>query len=373
MNNEEAFRRYLQDNNIPANKYFQAYNKVAAGLKPRYFRFPHKNLTYSFGLTHKRVLWLRDVELFAICGKKPLPRNAVGLDAASAAAVEALRLSVLAKQAHISILDMCCAPGGKLLAIASTLIKYITTGDAKVTIVGLDSSYRRLKVCNALLRKEGLPSEVLVKLICTDSTNFDPSETFKNIIDNKDCTVPCSYDRVIVDVECSHEGSLRSVLRTVKYWGARQFEYRWLNQNYIDDLVETQCMLLNKALDLCKPGGMVVYSTCSLIDRENQGVIKRILNQRSDVYAHPLPIRQCECCTVATNATKNEFEHFDWPAEGVDIKSEYRYGDFRLDSEGPCKNDSSGSFCAVLFNALSETSTTDGQFIASLLKQPKTE
>jgi len=71
-------------------------------------------------------------------------------------------------------------------------------------------------------------------------------------------------DRVLVDVPCSNTGVL-----------ARRVEVRRrLRKGGLDGLIETQKGLLTRALELVRPGGTVVYSTCSVEPEENQGVVQ---------------------------------------------------------------------------------------------------
>ncbi|KAK2196143.1 bifunctional S-adenosyl-L-methionine-dependent methyltransferase superfamily/SAM-dependent methyltransferase RsmB-NOP2-type/RNA (C5-cytosine) methyltransferase/RNA (C5-cytosine) methyltransferase [Babesia duncani] len=172
-----------------------------------------------------------------------LPSNAVGIDAASACIVDALRLNAISRNhSEKRILDMCCAPGGKLLA-AINCIGRISKDEKKWHVVGLDVSDRRLKVCKALLKKELVNEDLVeVRLINGDACEFK----------NKDDT---KFDRILLDAECTHEGSLRSVIRTLKYWNEDSLIPRFTTANAAT-IIETQKKLLHAAIKLLKPMGL---------------------------------------------------------------------------------------------------------------------
>ena len=77
---------------------------------------------------------------------------------------------------------------------------------------------------------------------------------------------------VVLDAPCSGSGT----------W-TRKPESKWrLNWNKFDDIVKTQKKLFDRALNLCAPGGHVLYITCSLLKQENENVIAEVLANHSD-------------------------------------------------------------------------------------------
>lgn len=89
--------------------------------------------------------------------------------------------------------------------------------------------------------------------------------------------LPASFDRILVDAPCTGLGALR-----------RRPESRWRRRpSDLDDLVPLQTALLTRALDLVRPGGVVVYATCSPHLSETHGVIKAALQHRFDITAEP--------------------------------------------------------------------------------------
>jgi 16S rRNA (cytosine967-C5)-methyltransferase len=102
------------------------------------------------------------------------------------------------------------------------------------------------------------------------------------LLDNVEVTIadgrqgpwePESFDRVLVDAPCTGLGALR-----------RRPESRWRRSEAdLDNLVPLQLALLGRALDLVRPGGVVVYATCSPHLRETHGVVDAVTSGRDDV------------------------------------------------------------------------------------------
>ncbi|HEY9887244.1 MAG TPA: hypothetical protein V6D02_02520, partial [Candidatus Obscuribacterales bacterium] len=89
---------------------------------------------------------------------------------------------------------------------------------------------------------------------------------------------PHSFDRVLVDAPCSGEGNLRRRQRP-RLWQAE----------HSARMAAAQTKLLSSALDLVKPGGTVVYSTCTFAPEENEAVLDAVLGDRAVVESYQLP------------------------------------------------------------------------------------
>ncbi|XP_024400981.1 uncharacterized protein [Physcomitrium patens] len=103
------------------------------------------------------------------------------------------------------------------------------------------------------------------------------------------------YDKVLVDAECTHDGSLRHI---VKYneWGWDTFERRFLNEERIASITSLQLRLLSNGFRLLNPGGTLVYSTCSFTRDQNEGVVERFLASHDDAELQEVePARQWPC------------------------------------------------------------------------------
>jgi 16S rRNA (cytosine967-C5)-methyltransferase len=86
------------------------------------------------------------------------------------------------------------------------------------------------------------------------------------------------FDRVLVDAPCTGLGALR-----------RRPESRWRRRpEDLEQLVALQAALLTSALHSVRPGGVVVYATCSPVVAETAGVVRDVLEQRPDVRVEPV-------------------------------------------------------------------------------------
>lgn len=143
------------------------------------------------------------------------------------------------------ILDACAAPGGKAFLIAAAL------GSAE-NLVCTDSNEKRLP------RLE---------------ENLERLHAGKAAVSVHDWTKPApagwhgSFDGILLDVPCSNTGVIR-----------RRVDVRWrLQAPDIDKITVTQRKILENALVCLKPGGRIVYSTCSIEHEENLGLVEAFL------------------------------------------------------------------------------------------------
>jgi len=142
------------------------------------------------------------------------------------------------------VLDLCAAPGGKTTLMADRV------GD-EAMIIAADRSPTRMATVIAVSSLHELKS---IKPVILDATEQLP---FK----------PGSFDKVLVDAPCSGTGTLR-----------RNPEIRWrLSAADIDAFAEKQKQILSRAADAVRPGGRLVYSTCSVERDENEDVIQEFL------------------------------------------------------------------------------------------------
>jgi 16S rRNA (cytosine967-C5)-methyltransferase len=140
------------------------------------------------------------------------------------------------------VLDLCAAPGGKTTHLAELMRD-------RGRIVACDIDPRRLNTVTTLCQRLGISIVETVKV-----SKEDPQPP------------PGPYDAALVDVPCSNTGVL-----------GRRPEVRWrLKPDEFEDLIRLQTRLLLTALDRVKPGGVVVYSTCSIEPDENEGVVKTV-------------------------------------------------------------------------------------------------
>ncbi|KAK1442387.1 hypothetical protein BgAZ_404170 [Babesia gibsoni] len=350
--------------------YQQSLYQVSKSLKKRYYRFPGsikislnedstgKHLSHyekeseeDVNGSHKVVRWIRDLELYECYNS--IPKTAIGLDAASAAVVDSLRLYELYKDDGSKwILDMCCAPGGKLLGIVSCVRNMCRKG-LKWRVFGMDTVKRRLDICASFLKREDVPEDIEISLINSRGQDFRV---------NKGDSMLERFDRILVDAECTYEGSLRSVIRTLKYWGSDSLECRFTPE-YAESIIKNQRELLMHAIHLLKPGGLVIYSTCSLHKEQNELLVSEVIKQFDNVKFQQLPMLFCKCCTRNSNRTDK------WPATSAEtLLREHcpiQYFPNRKNNECTgCNNLESP--VSVRFSPLAPE--TDGIFIAGIRK-----
>jgi 16S rRNA (cytosine967-C5)-methyltransferase len=148
-------------------------------------------------------------------------------------------------------LDLCAGPGGKAALLA-------TLGAER----GAALLAHELAPHRALLVQQGLravPASALLGIVVGDGT--------------VPALAPGSFDRVLLDAPCSGLGALR-----------RRPESRWRRTPAdVAALVPLQRALLETALDAVRPGGVVVYATCSPVVEETTEVVTHVLSGRDDV------------------------------------------------------------------------------------------
>ena len=86
-------------------------------------------------------------------------------------------------------------------------------------------------------------------------------------------------DAVIVDVPCSGYGIIR-----------KKPDIRFKDPDTMKDLPKLQLQILCAQADMVKPGGVLIYSTCTLVRRENEGVVEKFLKTHPDFTLEALPL-----------------------------------------------------------------------------------
>jgi len=153
-----------------------------------------------------------------------------------------IAVDVLDPQPGERVLDVCSAPGGKTTYIAA---KMQNRGE----IIAADSSNSRLGLVGENCRRLGV---TIVATIACEGTRLDR------------CLRGDQFDRVLVDAPCSNTGVLR-----------RRVDLRWrIEEKEIARLAVLQLQLLGAAAEFTKPGGVLVYSTCSIEPDENERVVE---------------------------------------------------------------------------------------------------
>lgn len=147
-----------------------------------------------------------------------------------------------------AILDFCAAPGNKTAQIA---VKMQNRG----TVVANDRSGERMRVLHTTLSRLGLTNTLTT---LEDAAVFPGPEHF--------------FDRILADVPCSCEGTSRKYPDVLKNTGYE----RSVRMSVV------QRRILQWAIQLCRPGGRIVYSTCTYAPEENEAVVQHVLEQFED-------------------------------------------------------------------------------------------
>ncbi len=150
------------------------------------------------------------------------------------------------------VLDLCAAPGNKTAQIALAMAN-------RGLVVANELQSGRLPAVRQLVRRLGLRNVLIHR---------GAGESLPGV------TGP--YDRVLVDAPCSGEGTWR------KYRLQRRNVARRVDQSERDELAARQIRLLDRAVRLCRPGGRIVYSTCTYAPEENEAVVDAVLRRHGD-------------------------------------------------------------------------------------------
>jgi NOL1/NOP2/sun family putative RNA methylase len=181
------------------------------------------------------------------------PYHAAGLyylqEPAAMAATDALD-----PQPGERVLDLAASPGGKTTHIASRLKN---TG----LLVANDIRTKRIPALSSNLERWGVRNTLI--------TNEPPERLADKL--------PGFFDRVLVDAPCSGEGMFRKEPDVRAEWNAEA----------IPGYAERQRLILNFAARLVRPGGVLVYSTCTFAPEENEAVIASFLEKDRDFILDP--------------------------------------------------------------------------------------
>lgn len=145
------------------------------------------------------------------------------------------------------ILDLCAAPGSKTTQLAS----YMNNSG---NIIANEMSLGRIKILASNLERCGVANTII-----TRKEGSAACKRFKkgNI----------KFDKILIDAPCSGEGTLRSTTKTYLMW----------NLNTVKALSGMQKKLVSEAIEILKPGGTLVYSTCTHAPEENEAVVDFVL------------------------------------------------------------------------------------------------
>ena len=154
------------------------------------------------------------------------------------------------------VLDVCAAPGGKTAVLAEEM-------ENKGEIIAIDIHQHKKKLIEENMKKLGID---IVKATVLDARNVNKQGR--------------KFDKILVDVPCSGYGVIRKkpeILYTK-------------NRENVEELASLQLEILNSAADILKNGGELIYSTCTIISKENTENVEKFLNERKEFKVKALNI-----------------------------------------------------------------------------------
>ncbi len=199
------------------------------------------------------------------------------------------------------ILDLCAAPGGKSTQIAAAL-------EGEGLLVCNEIHPARAKILSENIERMGIKNACV-----TNETPKHLAEFFEGY-----------FDRILVDAPCSGEGMFRKNEEACEQWSVENVEL----------CAERQDEILDCAARMLRPGGRLVYSTCTFAPRENEGSISRFLERHEDFSLVPIH--------------KQEL-FFENTCEAVDEKGEYAG---ELDGRASLAGDVSAQIAAQMSHTL---------------------
>lgn len=147
------------------------------------------------------------------------------------------------------VLDACAAPGGK----SATLLE---RSDNAIALTAIDIDPDRLETLKTALERLGLSAEVRCMDLAEPPTDWPEA----------------LFDRILLDAPCSATGVIR-----------RHPDIKWLRRDQdIANLVQTQQQLLKSTWAMLRPGGRMLYTTCSILPEENERQIQAFLAEQPD-------------------------------------------------------------------------------------------
>ena len=171
----------------------------------------------------------------------------------------AAKLSVLCAQLpqeNIRVLDCCAAPGGKSFAAAMAM-------GGKGSIISCDIHQHKTKLIENGAARLGLAN--------IQAMQWDASQPNADWVGQ--------MDAVIADVPCSGYGIIR-----------KKADIRYKDPDTMQQLPQLQLAILCNQASYVKPGGILMYSTCTLVRRENEGVVEKFLKKNPDFTLEKLEL-----------------------------------------------------------------------------------
>ena len=211
-----------------------------------------------------------------------------------------------------AVLDLCAAPGGKATELGARL-------QGRGFLVANEISAPRARVLMKNLELFGIPNACV--------TNTEPARLLERY--------PAFFDRILVDAPCSGEGMFRKDTAAAQAWYPEK----------VQECARMQREIVTCAADMLRPGGMMLYSTCTFAPQENERTILHLLKERPEMELMEIPY----------DAFRQYF------SEGMSLEQLIRLGYLDKETAGelnadlthtcrlwPHKIEGEGHFCALL-------------------------
>lgn len=154
------------------------------------------------------------------------------------------------------VLDLCAAPGGKATALGARL-------EGRGLLVANDISASRAKALLKNLEIFGIKNSFV--------TNAAPAKLAVQF--------PEYFDKILVDAPCSGEGMFRKDIANANAWSTKK----------VEECAKAQREIIRQAVAMLRPGGMLLYSTCTFSPEENEGTIAWLLERFPDLELAEIP------------------------------------------------------------------------------------
>ena len=148
------------------------------------------------------------------------------------------------------ILDLCAAPGSKTTQIAQYM-------ENKGVLFANDVDVSRLKPLTLNLQRMGIHNTLI--------THNGMNRLFANEKFKREQT---EFDGILVDAPCSGTGTIRKSFKVLEMY----------SKSIISRMVKIQRKLIRDSFELLKPGGVLIYSTCTQEPEENEGIVSHLLD-----------------------------------------------------------------------------------------------
>ncbi len=157
------------------------------------------------------------------------------------------------------VMDLCAAPGSKTTQIAQMM-------DNKGLLVANDVNRKRMRGLIHNIKRCGLMNEVVISI-----SGQKAHRVFSDY-----------FDRVLIDAPCSAEGTIRKSKAVLSHWGHKN----------IERMSRLQIGLVMSGFRALRPGGTMVYSTCTIAPEENEMVLSYLLEKFTEAELLPIEIEK---------------------------------------------------------------------------------